>query len=98
MYTGNGHMGPHCADGMSNAHYDGGAGKGDGYLKNFTGKKECTCIMYGENGQGSTCTGRFCARCSPFIKAERLTDLHGAGGKSGESEKVSESDVSQSAR
>ena len=80
MYTGNGHMGPHCADGMSDDNYAKGAGKkGTDYEGKFAGKKECTCIMYGENGEGSTCTGRFCARCQPFIKAEGLDSLHGAG-------------------
>jgi hypothetical protein len=65
---------------MSDDNYAGGTGKaGTKYEKNFAGKKECTCIMYGENGDGSTCTGRYCARCQPFIKAEGLDSLHGAG-------------------
>lgn len=76
-YTGNGHQGGHCADGMSDANYAGGAGKvGTTYAGNFKGKKECTCIMFGENGEGSTCTGKFCARCQPFIRGQALTTLH----------------------
>ncbi len=76
-YTGNGHQGPHCADGMSTANYAGGAGKaGTTYAGNFTGKPECTCIMYGENGAGSTCTGKFCARCKPFLTADAIDTLH----------------------
>jgi hypothetical protein len=76
-YTGNGHQGAHCADGMSAANYNNGAGKaGTGYAGNFAGKPECTCIMYGENGDGSTCTGKFCARCKPFLTAEAIDTLH----------------------
>jgi hypothetical protein len=77
QYTGNGHQGSHCADGMSAANYHGGAGKaGTTYAGNFAGKPECTCIMYGENGAGSTCAGKFCARCKPFLKAEAVDTLH----------------------
>ena len=76
-YTANGHQGPHCADGMSDANYAKGSGKkGSDYEGNFRGKKECTCIMYGENGDNSTCNGKFCPRCAPFIKGEGLTTLH----------------------
>jgi hypothetical protein len=76
-YTGNEHQGGHCADGMSSANYNGGAGKvGSDYAGDFSGKSECTCIMYGENGEGSTCAGKFCSRCQPFIKAEALASLH----------------------
>ncbi len=74
-YTGNGHQGGHCADGMASGDYNGGAGAGT-YAGNFKGKKECTCIMYGENGEGSTCTGKFCDRCKPFIKGQALDTLH----------------------
>lgn len=75
-YVANGHQGGHCADGMSKSNYAGGAGKaGTKYAKNFAGKKECTCIMYGENGAGSSCTGKFCARCKPFIQAQALDAL-----------------------
>jgi hypothetical protein len=92
-YTGNGHQGPHCADGMSDENYNKGAGKkGSDYEGKFAGKKECTCIMYGENGEGSTCTGRYCARCQPFIKAEALDTLHG-GGKSTEAAKTADADA-----
>jgi len=76
-YTGNEHLGGHCADGMSSANYNSGAGKvGSAYAGDFSGKAECTCIMYGENGAGSTCAGKFCTRCQPFIKAEALASLH----------------------
>lgn len=76
-YTGNEHLGGHCADGMSAANYANGAGKaGSSYAGDFSGKAECTCIMYGENGAGSTCAGKFCTRCQPFIKAEALSSLH----------------------
>jgi hypothetical protein len=96
-YDGNGHQGPHCADGMSDDNYAGGNGKaGTAYEKSFRGKKECTCIMYGENGEGSTCTGRYCARCQPFIKGEGLDTLHGGGGSGSSSavmEKTDEGDA-----
>ena len=83
-YDANGHQGPHCADGMSDDDYAKGKGKkGTAYEGDFRGKPECTCIMYGENGEGSTCVGKYCARCQPFIKAQALTSLHG-GGKAGE--------------
>ena len=77
-YTGNGHQGPHCADGMSDDNYNGGAGKkGSTYEGNFKSKAECKCIMYGENSsKGSKSSGSFCARCSPFLIAEDLSDLH----------------------
>jgi len=76
-YTGNGHQGGHCADGMSDDNYAGGSGKaGSLYENDFTGAGECTCIMYGENGEGSTCAGKFCARCQPFIRGQALTTLH----------------------
>lgn len=76
-YTANGHQGGHCADGMSDDNYGGGTGKaGSAYENDFTGAPECTCIMYGENGEGSKCTGKFCARCQPFIKGQALTTLH----------------------
>lgn len=77
-YKGNEHQGTHCADGMSSANYNSGAGKvgSKKYEADFSGKAECTCIMYGENGAGSTCAGKFCTRCQPFIKAEALASLH----------------------
>ncbi len=75
-YIANGHQGDHCADGMSSTNYANGAGSGPNYQGNFKGKKECTCIMYGENGDGSTCTGKYCNRCKPFLKAEAMTTLH----------------------
>lgn len=77
QYTGNEHQGSHCADGMSSSNYAGGAGKkGTDYEGDFSGKSECTCIMYGENGESSKCTGKFCSRCTPFLKGEALTTLH----------------------
>ncbi len=76
-YTANGHQGPHCAFGMSEDNFAKGAGKkATPYEGNFAGKPECTCIMYGENGSGSTCTGTFCDLCKPFLKSEGLTTLH----------------------
>jgi hypothetical protein len=76
-YQANGHQGPHCADGMTKENYANGTGKsGTGYAGNFAGKAECTCIMYGENGDGSSCTGKFCDRCKPYLKAEAFTTLH----------------------
>ncbi|MGE0706665.1 MAG: hypothetical protein AB7N76_05365 [Planctomycetota bacterium] len=82
VYTGNGHQGSHCADGMSDGNYNAGKGKkGSDYEANFGGKAECTCIMFGENGEGSSCTGKYCASCKPWFKAEPLTSLHASGGK-----------------
>jgi hypothetical protein len=77
-YTGNGHQGPHCADGMSDDNYNGGAGKvGSAYAGDFKGAPECKCILYGENSsKGSKSTGKFCDRCKPFLSAEALTTLH----------------------
>jgi len=78
QYTGNGHQGPHCADGMSDENYAGGAGKaGSDYEGDFTGAGECKCLMYGENSsKGSKSSGQFCARCRPFIQAQDLSTLH----------------------
>ncbi len=74
-YTGNGHSGGHCADGMSAANYAGGAGKaGSDYQGNFESKSECTCVMYGEDN--SACTGKFCDTCKPFVLADAITSLH----------------------
>lgn len=68
-YTGNGHRGGHCAEGMSDDNYAGGAGKaGTAYAGAFGGKSECTCVMYGEGS--STRKGKYCARCKPFFIAE----------------------------
>lgn len=72
-YTANGHQGGHCADGMSEANYAGGAGAGS-YQGNFKNKSECTCVMYGEGS--STRLGNYCKRCAPFVKGEALTSLH----------------------
>ncbi len=68
-YTGKGHQGPHCADGMSDDNFKN--------LASFKGHAECKCIMYGENSsQGSKSNGKFCARCTPFIRGEAMTTLH----------------------
>lgn len=64
-YSYHGHSGPHCADGMSQTDYDS--------LDSFEDKDECTCVMYGE--YNDACTGKFCARCKPFLLAERLESL-----------------------
>ncbi len=64
-YSFHGHSGPHCADGMSQGDYD--------TLESFENKDECTCVMYGE--YNDACTGKFCARCKPFLLAERLESL-----------------------
>ncbi len=75
-YTGNGHTGGHCADGMSDDNYAAGAGKaGSAYAGNFKGKAECTCLMYGEGS--STRGNKYCARCKPFIIAEAVSSVEG---------------------
>lgn len=74
-YTGNGHSGGHCADGMSDDNYAGGAGKaGSKYQGKFGGKGECTCVMYGEDN--TACTGKFCDICKPFVLADAIGSLH----------------------
>ncbi|MBV1858258.1 MAG: hypothetical protein KUG77_07590 [Nannocystaceae bacterium] len=74
-YTGNGHSGGHCADGMTDDNYGGGAGKaGSTYQGNFESKSECTCVMYGEDN--TACTGKFCDTCKPFVLADAITSLH----------------------
>lgn len=74
-YTGMGHSGGHCADGMSDDNYAGGAGKaGSDYQGTFESKSECTCVMYGEDN--SACTGKFCDICKPFVLADAITSLH----------------------
>ncbi len=73
-YTRNGHSGGHCADGMSDDNYNGGAGKaGTSYAGNFKGKAECTCLMYGEGS--STRGNKYCSRCKPFIIAEAVASV-----------------------
>ncbi len=75
-YVGNNHKGGHCANGMSDANYADGAGKkSTAYHKNFRGKLECTCIMFGEvNPNG---TNKFCERCQPFVKGQALLTVEG---------------------
>lgn len=73
-YTGNGHQGGHCADGMSGDNYAAGAGKaGTGYAGNFKGKAECTCLMYGAGS--TTRSNKYCARCKPFIIAQAVSSV-----------------------
>lgn len=64
-YTAHGHQGPHCADGMSQTDYDS--------LESFKGQAACTCVMYGEGR--TTVLIDFCARCKPYVVAERLEKL-----------------------
>ncbi len=74
-YTGNGHSGGHCANGMSDSNYAGGSGKvGSSYQGDFGSKSECTCVMYGEDN--SACTGKFCDICKPFVLADGIQSLH----------------------
>jgi hypothetical protein len=67
-YTGKGHTGAHCAEGMSQADFDS--------LANYGSVAACKCIMYGENsGSASLSDGHFCVQCKPFIMGEQLTTL-----------------------
>lgn len=74
QYTGMDHQGSHCADGMKDADFGDGAGSG---LASFAGMgKKCRCIMYGENDQnGSNSTGKFCARCRPYLMAQTMESI-----------------------
>lgn len=65
QYSGHGHSGSHCADGMSQGDFDG--------LESFQGRSDCTCVMYGEGADARTI--HFCDRCKPFVRAARLTTL-----------------------
>lgn len=64
-YTGRGHSGGHCAEGISGAVFN-GAGK-------LTGRADTTCVMYGEGADERPIT--FCAKCKPFVLAETLRSL-----------------------
>lgn len=64
-YTGRGHSGGHCADGI-----DGGVFSGPDDLE---GRTDCGCVMYGEGADERPIT--FCARCKPFVLAEPLGRL-----------------------
>jgi hypothetical protein len=76
-YVDNGHQGPHCADGMSDVHYNGGLGEvGSAYANDFRGKAECTCVLFGE-GWHPGCINTYCARCLPFVKGTDVTTLMG---------------------
>jgi len=81
VYTGNLHFGPHCADGMAEADYAGGEGAaGTAYAGDFGEKWECTCVMFGQvDPERARSTGRFCARCLPFLKASDVAELRGEG-------------------
>ncbi len=65
-YTGRGHQGPHCADGLDAALYN-------DPTKDLDGQTTCTCVMYGEGADERPVT--FCARCLPFVKAEDYRDI-----------------------
>ena len=65
-YTGRGHQGPHCADGLDAALYNDPS-------KNLRGQKNCACVMYGEGADERPVA--FCARCLPFVKAEDYRDI-----------------------
>ncbi len=65
MYAGRGHSGNHCADGLPAALYNGAGDLG--------GREDCTCVMYGEGASARPVA--FCARCSPFVIAEDLSDI-----------------------
>ncbi len=65
-YTGRGHQGPHCADGLDAALYNDAT-------KNLRGQKNCACVMYGEGADARPVA--FCARCLPFVKAEDYRDI-----------------------
>ncbi len=76
QYSGNGHAGAHCADGMDEANYGAGSGAGD-YAANFEDRAECRCVMYGQNDpKESRANGSFCPRCQVLLKAEKIDTLH----------------------
>jgi hypothetical protein len=56
-YTGKGHQGGHCAEGLSQSQYD--------TLDNFEGKSGA-CIMFGES---SSSRRGYCDRCTPVFRA-----------------------------
>lgn len=57
-YSGKGHNGGHCADGMSESDF--------GKLDNFESKK-LKCVLYGEGGGAGP--GLFCKRCTEILKS-----------------------------
>lgn len=64
-YTGRGHSGGHCADGIAEGTFNGGG--------RLTGQGSCKCVMYGEGADERPIT--FCDRCKPFVLAEPLGSL-----------------------
>lgn len=72
QYSANGHVGNHCADGLSDDDYADGAGAG-ARAADFTDAPECTCVNYGQNSPlKSTSNGKYCPRCRTFLRAEKL--------------------------
>lgn len=64
-YTGRGHSGGHCADGIAALKYL-APGK-------LTGRDDATCVMYGEGSDSRPID--FCKRCKPFVLAEPVERL-----------------------
>lgn len=64
-YTGRGHLGGHCAFGVSKGVYDGGG--------SMEGQGAATCVMYGEASDNKSVD--FCVKCAPFVKAEPMEKL-----------------------
>jgi hypothetical protein len=71
-YSANGHVGTHCADGLDDGDYAGGAGSG-ARAADFSDASECRCVMYGQNDPvKSTSSGTYCPRCRTILRAEKL--------------------------
>lgn len=68
QYTGKGHQGSHCADGLSDEKFK--------TLSSFEGLSKCRCIMFGENNQdGSQSNGKYCGRCKPYLLAQSMDSI-----------------------
>jgi len=65
-YTGRGHQGPHCAEGVNAAVFNDAS-------KTLRGRSDCACVMFGEGAPSRPIA--FCAKCRPFVCAEDLGDI-----------------------
>lgn len=70
-YTEHGHVGHHCAFGLTDAEFQ----EPDYYFK--TGK----CVMFGGGGSEEGAPPNFCEKCRPFVLAEACDVVDSDGGK-----------------
>ncbi len=77
VYTGKGHNGSHCSNGLSDT---------DRAKASYRGlSADAVCVMFGEGGRDTTPT-ELCLHCLKFTKADDCKSLHPAGAELAEEE------------